>query len=55
MSFNFKGVTKLPPNQNQKGNHYITFKIKIPKILDHQQKQIWEEIAKQESPIKEEY
>ncbi len=28
------GVQKLPPNHHQKGNHYVTVKIIIPKKLN---------------------
>jgi len=29
-----KGVMKLAPNQHQRGDHYITINIKIPKNLN---------------------
>jgi len=28
------GIAKLPPNQKEKGNHYVTVKVVIPKKLD---------------------
>ena len=32
------GVQKLPPNQSQKGNHFVNFKIVVPKRLNPEQK-----------------
>ena len=28
------GIAKLPPNQKEKGSHYVTVKVVIPKKLD---------------------
>lgn len=39
-----QGVTKLAPNQHQKGDHLITFKIVIPSKLTAQQKEIFEQL-----------
>ena len=32
------GVQKLPPNHHQKGNHYVTIKVVIPKNLNKEQR-----------------
>ncbi len=45
------GITKLPPNQNDKGHHYIKFKVIIPTTLNSQQKAIFEELSKVEDKI----
>ena len=45
------GVQKLPPNHHQKGNHYVTFKIVIPKVLNPEQKKAMLEYAKTEEKI----
>ena len=44
------GVQKLPPNHHQKGNHYVTVKIIIPKKLNEAQKKAMEAYAKVEDP-----
>ena len=41
----------MPPNDSQKGNHYIVFKIDVPKTLTAEQRALYEELAKIESPI----
>ena len=46
-----KGVSKLPPNDSQKGNHYIVFKIDIPKNINANEKAIYEELSRVEYPI----
>ena len=33
-----EGVTKLAPNQNQKGDHYVVLKINIPKNISKEQR-----------------
>lgn len=38
MTLKEHGVNKLPPNQNQKGDQLITFKIAIPNKLTDMQK-----------------
>ena len=48
-----KGITKLPPNQHQKGNHFVKFKLKIPTKINDKIKKLYEEIAKLEDPIEE--
>lgn len=40
-----KGITKLAPNQNQRGDHYVVLKIDIPSKLTDKQKQLFQEIA----------
>ena len=44
------GVQKLPPNHHQKGNHFVTIKIIIPKKLSEAQRQAMEAYAKVEDP-----
>ena len=44
------GVQKLPPNHHQKGNHYVTVKIIIPKKLNEAQRKAMEAYAKVEDP-----
>lgn len=39
-----QGVTKLAPNQHQKGDHLITFKIAVPNKLSSEQKAIYEQL-----------
>jgi len=46
-------VAKLPPNSTQKGHHFVTLKVMIPRKLTEQQKQIIEQFAKVEDPIPE--
>ena len=41
----------MPPNDSQKGNHYIVFKIDIPKTISTQQQALFEELSKVEYPI----
>uniref|UniRef100_A0A7S3CJZ9 CR-type domain-containing protein n=1 Tax=Strombidium rassoulzadegani TaxID=1082188 RepID=A0A7S3CJZ9_9SPIT len=36
------GVQKLPPNHHQKGNHYVTIKVVIPRTLSPEQRQAME-------------
>lgn len=45
------GVSKLPPNQNVKGTHYVKVKIAIPKKLNDIQRQALENYAKVEDKI----
>ena len=40
------GVTKLAPNQNQKGHHFAKIRIIIPKKLNECQRRIFEELSK---------
>jgi molecular chaperone DnaJ len=44
MRLKSQGVTKLAPNQHQKGDHLVTFKIAIPSKLTQQQKEIYEKL-----------
>ena len=48
-----KGITKLAPNQHQKGDHYVVLKIQIPNKLNDKQKELFIEIAKFEDKIVE--
>jgi len=45
------GVQKLPPNHHQKGNHFVTIKIVIPKKLSEEQKRAMEQYAKLEDLV----
>ena len=45
------GINKLPPNHRQKGDHYINFKIEIPRNLTAAQREIIEKYAKVEGKI----
>ena len=48
------GVNKLPPNNNGRGNHYVHFKIKVPKSLNSDQRKLMEEYSEIETKIQEE-
>ncbi|OMJ94814.1 hypothetical protein SteCoe_1999 [Stentor coeruleus] len=48
---NGQGIPFLPPNQNKKGDHVITFKVKIPKNLTEKQKKIYQELANEEGTV----
>lgn len=50
-----KGITKLAPNQNQKGNHFIKFKIAVPNKLNENEKKLYEELSKFEEKISQSY
>jgi len=41
----------LPPNQSQKGHHFIKFKIVVPNKLNDTQKKLFEELAKNEEKV----
>ncbi|KAM3126784.1 hypothetical protein pb186bvf_021105 [Paramecium bursaria] len=43
-----QGINKLPPNQNQKGDHIVNLKVVIPTKLSDKQKQLFEELSKLE-------
>jgi DnaJ-class molecular chaperone len=43
------GITHLHPNQSQKGNHYVDFRIEIPKSVTGREREIYEELRIQES------
>ena len=56
--YELQGVQKLPPNNNQKGNHLVTIKIVIPKKLSEEQKKVMEAFSKvedvpQQTPVKD--
>ena len=46
-----QGIPYLPPNNNQKGDHIITFNIFIQKDLTDKQKKIYKELANEEDSI----
>ena len=48
------GVTHLPPNTSQKGNHFVSFKVSIPKTVTKEERQIWEELRREEGGSVEE-
>lgn len=41
-------MQKLPPNHHQKGNHYVTLKVVIPKTLNEAQRKAMEQFQKVE-------
>jgi molecular chaperone DnaJ len=43
------GVQHLPPNHSQRGHHFISFSIHIPKKITNKQRQVLEELAKIEN------
>ena len=43
-----QGIPYLPPNQNKKGDHVVTFKVKIPKDLTEKQKKLYQDLAAEE-------
>lgn len=45
------GIQKLPPNHHQKGNHYVTIKVVIPKKLTNEQRAAMENYAKTEKAL----
>ena len=45
---NAYGIPNLPPNQNKKGDHIVTFKVKVPKHLTEKQKKIYQDLANDE-------
>lgn len=47
------GITKLPPNQTQKGHHFVKFKVVIPNKLNNQQKELFEKLSKIEDKPKD--
>lgn len=49
------GITKLAPNQNQKGHHFIKFKIIIPNKLTAEQRKMFEDLSQVEEKIKQDY
>lgn len=44
-----EGVTKLAPNQNQKGDHYVVFGVYIPSKLNSTERQIFEQLRSLET------
>lgn len=47
----FQGISKLPPNQNQKGNHYVVFRVMTPKNLTREQEILFNDIRSIEQPV----
>lgn len=47
------GIQKLPPNHHQKGNHYVTIKVVIPKKISFEQREAMEKYAKTEPDLKQ--
>ena len=43
-----EGITKLAPNQNQKGDHYCVFSITVPKTLSSTTRKLYEQIRNYE-------
>lgn len=39
-----EGISKLAPNHNQKGDHYVVFNVYIPSKLNSEQKKIFEQL-----------
>jgi molecular chaperone DnaJ len=56
IKLNGEGITKLAPNQNQKGDHYCVFNITIPKNLSPFHRKLFEQMRSYEETgeIKEE-
>ena len=48
-----QGITKLPPNHRQKGDHYVSFKIEIPRVLSDEQREAIKKYAEVEQKVKE--
>ena len=48
------GVSKLPPNENTRGHHFVHFKVKIQTHLSSQAKKLLQEYAKLEPEIEDE-
>lgn len=48
-----QGVNKLPPNQNQRGNHVVKIKLAVPKKLSDAQRHALEQYAKLEEKVSE--
>eukprot|EP00357_Protocruzia_adherens_P006500 CAMPEP_0115015896 /NCGR_PEP_ID=MMETSP0216-20121206/27072_1 /TAXON_ID=223996 /ORGANISM="Protocruzia adherens, Strain Boccale" /LENGTH=488 /DNA_ID=CAMNT_0002386165 /DNA_START=152 /DNA_END=1618 /DNA_ORIENTATION=+ len=40
-----QGITRLPPNQTQKGHHIINFKLKVPSNLSTEQRALFEDLS----------
>jgi len=48
------GVSKLSPNQHQKGNHYVIYRLVVPKTLTPEQEIIFNELKKTETTLNQE-
>lgn len=49
------GITKLPPNQNQKGHHFIKFKIVVPNKINESQRKLFESLQEVEEKVVQNY
>jgi DnaJ-class molecular chaperone len=45
----------MAPNQNQKGHHYIKFKILVPNKLNEAQRKLFDDLSKVEDKINQNY
>lgn len=45
------GITKLAPQHHEKGDHYVVFKITVPKTLSQKQKELYSQLQKLEEEI----
>ena len=45
------GVNKLPPNHHNKGNHYVTIKVVVPRKLTKDQERIMKEFSATETVL----
>jgi molecular chaperone DnaJ len=45
------GVPFLPPNHGKKGDHIVTFQVRVPKGLTEKQRKLYEELAKEEGSV----
>lgn len=49
------GINKLPPNHRTKGDHYVSFKIEIPKNLNKEQIEAIKKYAEVEKKIQDSF
>lgn len=47
------GISKLPPLHKQRGHHFITFEVEIPKVLTDEQRELFTKYAVIEERIEE--
>lgn len=45
------GVPQLPPYQSKKGDHVVSFKIKLPRSLNSKEKELFRTLAKEEGDL----
>jgi molecular chaperone DnaJ len=36
------GINHLPPNTNRKGDHFVNFKVEVPKTISDRQRELYE-------------